>query len=124
MICPVCKTDLDRAPRREKGKTRYITALICPVCMERKSQAVYLESQKAYLPEVFKGRGELTLTYPAGAKRFHIRLAGEPTHAFCGEKVPRQWFKKYQRLDDGLREQLCPGCRGVLEELRKELEVA
>lgn len=95
--------------------------LICQACLEKKSRQVYLELQKPFLSEVLAGRSELTMTAPAASTRWHIRLAGEPTHAFCGEKVSPRWFKKYQKLDGPLL--VCERCDEVMTELFKEMEV-
>jgi len=121
MICPVCHTGLEWTTRMEGGQHRRFNALACPVCLQQKSRAFYLQLQKEYLPPVLAGETDMTLTYPAGARRYHIRLMGEPTHAFCGEAVSRNWFKRYLRLDDQLRAQLCPRCLEVLDQLRQEM---
>lgn len=120
--CTKCGATVpDRKVRTRGNKQKIYMPLVCTDCAERNSRLAYLERQKEFLPRIVAGEVELTLTYRANAKLSHIRLIGEPTHAFCGMRTPRQWFKKYARLTTQLRDELCPGCLEVLDGLRKEV---
>ena len=123
--CPDCGATVpDHKVYLRGGKQHIYMPVVCTVCAEEKSRAAYLARQKEFLPRIVAGEVELTLTYPANARLFHIRLIGEPRHAFCGMKTPGQWFKKYARLTEDLRAELCPRCLEVLDRLRKEIERA
>lgn len=111
MICPKCNQPvLD-------GK------LVCTACVQRASHAAYMEMQRQLLPRVLCGEIPLTIGRVLDSAHSHIKLIGEPTHAWCGQRLShaKRLQMPYAKLD--LTSDLCPHCRSAIRDMAQELKI-
>jgi hypothetical protein len=99
--------------------------LHCKDCLAKRSLAAYLEYQKHFLPDVLSGRSRLLIVRNPGTRdarlaAWHLALAGDGRHAWCGDKIAQPWERKRALLDGGLLEKICPACRAAFERIAGE----
>jgi hypothetical protein len=110
MICPTCGSYVPDGN------------LACTTCVQRKSQAAYVEYQRQFMQQIFAGDLSLRIRKgKAGYSQMHIELFGDGAHTYCG--VPTVGLRQSFLIFRGeLRAPLdtCPACAQIFERLMNE----
>jgi hypothetical protein len=96
-------------------------SIFCSACIERASHEAFIQMQRLVLPRFISGEYPLTFGAVNANHYAHIQLIGEPTHAWCGERMSGKRYQKPFAFLDRTAD-LCPRCESAIRDMAKELE--
>jgi hypothetical protein len=96
--------------------------MICAACTESVCREGVIQMQRLVLPRFLNGEYPFRSGSVNNNPYYHIQLIGEPTHAWCGERMNHSRRKVLLYSDLERIADLCPRCRTAIREMAKELQ--